>query len=386
MLTAGERLARAADRLQRRQPWLAFPVAVGKKFSDDRAHSLAALVAYFAFVSILPLLLVLATVLDIILRGDAALRHRLLASALGSFPVIGPELRGSAHPLRETGIALVIGLAAALLGGSRVAAAAQNALNSAWLVPYTGRPRFPRNQLRNLAFVVVVGLGLIASSVLSGAVGGAGHVLTGAGARIGASTVALALNIVVFWTGFRLVTASMVTARELRLGALAAAVAWQALQLLGGFFAAHILARSSALYGTFGIVLGLLAWLYLQAQITMLAIEINVVRARGLWPRSLCPPPLTPQDMTAYRLYAQVEQRRRGIDIEVDRDAAGPAAADPGPEHHENEPGRCDCGVPVAAAANRGADGLPFEDGSMMRTGGGPDDRAKDRASEHRRP
>lgn len=330
MLTAGERLARAADRLQQRNPRLAFPVAVWKKFSDDNAHNLAALVAYFAFVSIFPLLLALTTVLDIILRGDAALRHRLIASALGSFPVIGMELRGSARPLQETGIALVIGLAGALLGGCGVAAAAQNALNSAWLVPFTDRPRFPQNQLRNLAFVVVVGLGLIASSFLSGVIGGAGHVLTGAGAQVGATAVALALNVVVFWTGFRLVTASTVTTRELRLGALTAAGAWQALQLLGGFFITHILARSSSLYGVFGIVLGLLAWLYLQAQITLLAIEIDVVRTRRLWPRSLCPPPLTPQDVTAYRLYAQAEQRRRGIDVEVDDcDAPGPAAADP---------------------------------------------------------
>lgn len=335
MRTAGDRLVSAADRLQRRQPWLAFPVAVGKKFGDDGAHGLAALVAYFAFVSIFPLLLVLATALDIALRGDPALWHRLLASALDSFPVIGPELRGSANPLRETGIALLVGLTTALLGGSRVAAAAQNALNSAWLVPFAGRPRFPLSQLRSLGFVVVVGLGLILSSFLSGAVGGAGQVLTGAGARIGATAVGLALNIVVFWAGFRLGTASMVRARELRLGALVAAVAWQALQLLGGFFATHVLARSSSLYGTFGIVLGLLAWLYLQAQITMLAIEIDVVRARGLWPRGLCPP-LTAQDMTAYRLYARVEQRRRGMDIEVDDpDATGRAATDPGREHGE---------------------------------------------------
>lgn len=326
VLIAGERLARAADRLQQRQPWLAFPVAVWKKFGDDQAGNLAALVAYFAFVSIFPLLLVLVTVLDITLRGDTALRHRLLSSALGSFPVIGAELRGGPHPLRETGIALGLGLAGALLGGCGVAAAAQNALNSAWLVPLDDRPRFPWSQLRNLAFVVVVGLGQITTSLVSGAVGGAGHVLTGAGARIGATTIVLALNIVLFWAGFRLATASVVAGRQLWLGALSAAAAWQALELLAGFFVTHALARSSSLYGAFGIVLGLLAWLYLQAQVTLLAIEVDVVRARGLWPRSLFPP-LTPQDMRAYRLYARMEQRHRGIDIEVDDgDTADPSS------------------------------------------------------------
>ena len=332
VLTAGKQLARTVDALQRRYPWLGFPVAVGKKFADDNAHSLAALIAYFAFVSIFPLLLVLVTVLDIVWHGDAALRHRLLNSALDSFPVIGPELRSSASPLKETGIALIVGLATAVLGGTRVAAAAQNALNSAWMVPFSDRPRFTRNQLRNLAFVAVVGLGVVVSSFLAGAVGGSGHVLTGAGARAGASAIALAVNVFVFWAAFRLATSSTVVTRDLRLGALVAAVAWQALQLLAGFFAAHVLARSSSLYGTFGIVLGLLTWLYLQAQITMVAIEIDVVRARGLWPRSLRSP-LTAQDMTAYRLYARAEQRHHGLDIEVDDGkAADPAAVAPNPD------------------------------------------------------
>lgn len=95
------------------------------------------------------------------------------------------------------------------------------------------------------------------------------------------------------------------------------------------------MARSSSLYGVSGIVLGFLAWLYLQAQVTLVAIEIDVVRARGLSPRSLRPPPFTTQDVTAYRLYAQAQQRRRGIDIEVgdevdDVDAPDPSATDRG--------------------------------------------------------
>ena len=305
----GVRLVRATDEWQQRHALLAFPVAVGKKFADDRAHNLAALVAYFAFVSIFPLLLFLVTVLDITLRDDAALRHRLVDSALGTFPVIGPHLAGGAHPLQATGLALVVGLVGALLGGRGVAGAAQNALNAAWLVPFAARPPFPWSQVRNVAFVVVVGIGQIVTSVVSGAAGGTG--LTGTGARIAAAILALAVNIVVFWAGFRLVTARMIRSGQLWLGAVVAGIAWEALQLLGGFFIAHLLTRSSSLYGAFGIVLGFLAWLYLQAQVTLVAIEIDVVRARGLWPRSLYPPPYTTRDMATYRLYAQVEQRRR---------------------------------------------------------------------------
>jgi membrane protein len=63
------------------------------------------------------------------------------------------------------------------------------------------------------------------------------------------------------------------------------------------------------LYGTFAVVLGLLAWLYLQAELTLYAVEANVVRAYRLWPRSIAPPPYTGQDRRAYQLYAQVEKR-----------------------------------------------------------------------------
>src|SRR5258708_18063420 len=105
--------------------------------------------------------------------------------------------------------------------------------------------------------------------------------------------------------------------RDLRRVALIAGTAWQMLKLAGGYVVAHQLARASSLYGTFGIVLGLLAWLYLQAQITLYAVEINVVQVRKLWPRSLFPPPLTPQDLAAYRLYAQTEHRRPELHIYV---------------------------------------------------------------------
>lgn len=312
-----ERAVNAVDRLQQRRPALAFPVAVWKKFGDDQAGNLAALVAYYSFASLFPLLLVLVTVLDIVLQGDPALRRQVLNSAFGQFPVVGPQLRSNVHSLNQTGVALVIGLVLSFLGARGVANAVQNALNTVWGVPYTRRPGFPWNQLRSVALIIVVGLGLIATTLLSGLAAGAGNVLTGPGAYIGATAVSLLLNIGLFWLGFRLATASEVTTRELFLGALLSAVVWQILQLLGGYIIGHQISRSSSLYGVFAVVLGLLAWLYLQAQFTLYAMEVAVVRARRLWPRALAPPPLTPQDHRAYTLYAETEQRRPEQDISV---------------------------------------------------------------------
>jgi hypothetical protein len=140
---------RAVEEFQQRRPWLAFPVAVWKKFGDDQAGNLAALVAYYAFIAIFPLLLVLVTVLSIVLKNDPGLQQRLLNSALSQYPVIGQQLKPSG-PLHQSGLALVVGLVGTFLGARGVATAMQNALNTAWEVPYADRPGFPWALLRSI--------------------------------------------------------------------------------------------------------------------------------------------------------------------------------------------------------------------------------------------
>src|ERR1039458_889564 len=56
-MNAVKKLIAALDRLQQSRPWLAFPIAVWKKFGDDQAGNLAALIAYYGFASLFPLLL-----------------------------------------------------------------------------------------------------------------------------------------------------------------------------------------------------------------------------------------------------------------------------------------------------------------------------------------
>jgi membrane protein len=329
-----QRAVRAADRLQQRHAWLAVPVAVWKKFGDDRAGNLAALVAYYAFVAIFPLLLVLVTVLDIVLKNDSGLRQRVLNAALTQYPVVGPDLERSIGRLHETGFALVIGLAGTFLGARGVASALQNALNSAWEIPFARRPGFPWSWLRSFALMFVIGVGFIVTTSLTTLAGGAGRVLPGAGAHVLAVAVSLALNFGLFWLGFRLATAHEVTWKQLRLGAVMSAVVWQVLQTFGGYLLSHQLAHASPLYGTFALVLGLITWFYLQAELTLYAVEINVVRAYRLWPRSIAPPPYTEQDRRAYELYADVEKRRKQEDIMVDV-----AGATGGEDDRETTPG-----------------------------------------------
>jgi len=316
-----ERTWRGLDRLQQRHGWLAFPVGVWKKFGDDQAGNLAALIAYYGFASLFPLLLVFVTVLDIVLRDAPTLRQQVLSSTFRQFPVVGQQL-SSLGSMTTTGPALVIGLILTFLGARGVAGAVENALNTVWAVPYHRRPGFPWNLLRGIAMIVVVGLGVIVTTFLSGLAAGVGNVITGSAGHIATIAVSLLVNIGVFWLAFRLATAREVTWRNHFPAAVASAVVWQILQLAGGYIVGRQVAHASSLYGTFGIVLGLLAWLYLQAQAMLYAVEMAMVRARKLWPRSLAPPPLTPQDKRAYAMYATADQRHEDQRISVDMDAS----------------------------------------------------------------
>lgn len=73
-----KRLLAAVDSYQQRHRWLAFPLAVWRKFGDDQAGSLAALLAYYAFLATFPLLLVLVTVLGLVLAGNPGLQRDVL--------------------------------------------------------------------------------------------------------------------------------------------------------------------------------------------------------------------------------------------------------------------------------------------------------------------
>lgn len=284
------RLVSAVDAFQQRHRALAFPIAVWRKFSDDQAGNLAALVAYYAFLSTFPLLLVLVTVLGMVLSGSPRLQQDVLNSALTEFPVIGTQLRANVHSLGRSGAGLAIGLVFTFLGARGVANAMQNAMNEVWGVPRRARPGFPASWIRSFALIAVIGLGVVVTTVLSGAGSWSGHTFLGAWGRVLVVAVSFVLNVGLFWLGLRTATAAQVSWRELRVGAFLSALAWQALQYLGGYVVAHSLRHASELYGTFGLVLGLLAWFHLQAQLTLYAVEADVVRSRKLWPRSLFPP------------------------------------------------------------------------------------------------
>ncbi|UQX88455.1 YihY/virulence factor BrkB family protein [Jatrophihabitans telluris] len=311
------------DSFQRRHPAAGFPLAVVYKYVDDSGGYLAALITYYAFVSLFPLLLLLATVLGIVLAGDPALQHRVLNSALAQFPVVGSQL-GQPRKLSGGTAGLVIGILGSVYGGLGVAQATQYAMNTAWGVPRNRRPNPFKARGRSLLLLATAGVAVIATTLLSalgasnaGSLSGAVKVLVFLGSIV--------VNAAVFVFAFRVAASRALTVREVAPGALIAAVSWQLLQTFGVLYVAHVVHGASATNGVFALVLGLLAFLYVTSVIVVLCIEINVVRVNGLSPRSLLTPftdnvQLTSGDRRAYGDQARAEQAKGFESIDVDFD------------------------------------------------------------------
>jgi membrane protein len=307
---------RSLDGWQRRHRLAGFVFAVFRKYSEDQVGYVAAAIAYYAFFSLFPLLLVFATVLGFVLEGHGDLYRSLIDSALGQFPVIGRQLH--THTLSGSAFGIAIGIALSVWAGMRVFMAAQDAMNRLWGVPFPRRPDFLRARLRALGLLVLLGGGVLAATVLASlATFGVSY---GAAWKVGSMALSTLLNIGLFWVGLRLLTAEDVSWRALRGGAIAAGIAYEVLQAVGGFYVGHVLTSASNTYGTFALVIGLLSWIYLSVHATLLAAEGNVVATRRLWPRSLSitsDRPPTDADRRALTQQLEGEERRRDEQIDV---------------------------------------------------------------------
>lgn len=337
------------DRFQRRHVWAGFPLGVVYKYFDDFGTYLAAILTYYAFVSLFPLLLIASTVLSVVLRGDTRLQHELLTSALTQFPVVGQELGKPEHLSGGTS-GLVIGIAGSIYGSLGVAQAFQYASNTMWGIPRNSRPNPLKARGRSVVLLVTAGLAVLATTLLSVAsAGGVGAL--GTVAKYLAIAVSVLINIGVSIFAFRFAPARRLSFRDVFPGAAASAIIWQLLQSFGVLYVRHVVRHASATNAVFAIVLGLVAYLFIAAIAILLCIEINVVRVDRMHPRALLTPftddvPLTQGDKRAYTGQAKA-QRSKGFErIKVDftaPDADGessPGQADPEPGQADPEPGQ----------------------------------------------
>jgi membrane protein len=307
------------DKFQRRFRPLGFAIAVIYKYVDDKGGYLAALITYYAFVSLFPILLLLTTILSVVLTDHPGLRDQLLESALHQFPVIGDQLAQPSQ-LSGGGAGVAIGIVGALYGALGIGQAAQNAMDTVWSVPRNNRPNPIISRVRSVFLLIVLGAGLVATTVVS-LLGGAFGAL-GGNVRLFLGIASVVVDIGIFLVAFRVFTARSVSFRDVVPGAIVAAVLWYLLQTFGAVYVARIVRTASVTNSVFAIVLGLLGFLYLASVAIVFCAEINPVIVDRLHPRALLTPftdnvDLTEGDKAAYTDQAKA-QRAKGFErVEV---------------------------------------------------------------------
>jgi YihY family inner membrane protein len=321
------------DEFQRKHKIVGFPLGVVYKFSDDQGPYLAAILTYYAFIAIFPLLLIASSVLGFILQGDPQLQAQLLDSALTQFPIVGTQI-GRPEGLQGSASAVVIGSLAALYGVLGLGQAAQHALNVAWAVPRNSRLNPVISRVRSVFLLSAAGLAVVLITFLTGVVGNLGTF----GVELGWLTwlgtgVSIAVTAVMLALMMRYTTSRQPSFQVSLPGAVVIAVLWHLLQVLGTQYVERIVGNVSEMNGVFALVLGLIGLLYLASAMGVLGVEVNVVINQHLYPRALLTPftdavRLTEADRRAYASYAKA-QRHKGfqhVDVSYDDDGDGTGA------------------------------------------------------------
>lgn len=306
----------SVDAFQRRHPVLGFPLAVVYKYFDDQGPYLAAALTYYAFIAIFPLMLLGTSILGFVLGARPEWQQEILDSALNQFPIIGDQL-GRPGGIQGSAAGATFGSLAALYGALGLAQSLQNAMHVAWSVPRNSRPNPFYARLKSVILLVAAGVALLSVSVLATVAS-----TTSTFFERGERWLLPAANVLVVGVGltvlFRFAATGQHSFRRAAPGGFALAAMWQVLQLVGALYVSEVLVGTTTMTKTFGLVLGLVGFLFLGSVTAVLAMEINVVIVRRLYPRALLTPftdavDLTPADRRAYASYARM-QRHKGFE------------------------------------------------------------------------
>jgi YihY family inner membrane protein len=288
------------DLAQKRWKPTGVAVATAKKFSEDQSTSLAAMIAFWAFFSVFPLLLVAVTVLGFVL--PASDKQSVLSRVSDMFPLLDTKtisgLTGSWWPL-------LVGSVSALWSGIGVVGTMQTALNSVWEIPYHRRPGRLKQIGRSVWVLSTIGAGLVATTLLSSFITStANGVHLGVAGHIGGYVVAIVFDVGLVLAAFRILTERGVTIRDVLPGAILTGVTFFVLQELSAFIISRHLKSAQSTYGHFATVITILWWFYLQSVVTLLGAQLNVVLKDRLYPRSLVKAPQTEADHRVLQAYA----------------------------------------------------------------------------------
>lgn len=273
------------DSFQQRHKFLAFPIAVIKRYGDEKVGYQAALITYYAFLSLFPLLMIFITVLAIVAEANPELRNQIQQTVFQAFPALGKDLDDNVDMLQGSGLALGLQFLVVVYGARGLANILQESFNNLWHIEKEQRPGFLGDNLRSFGMMLAVGLGMIIGSAIS--YGLSGIIDIGTLGVLLINIVNILITFVLFLAVFRLGTSNTIGLGTLVMGAAIAAIGVLLVQRFGGIIMSEQLQRLEGLYGSFAATLGLLFWIYLQAQIIMYAIVATVVRTRNDWPKKL---------------------------------------------------------------------------------------------------
>lgn len=310
----GNGLKAKIDRFQQAHVVPAFAYGIIKKYGDDQGGYLAALITYYGFLSIFPLLLAFFTIAAWVLKGNTSTLHTL-ENHLGDYPIIGQAVTSLAgHTLSGSVLALVIGVVVLILGAQGLAQTLIFVCDQIWNIPYHERIGTLPKYIRGITWYAIFGLGVLASTFLNSL----SRVLNwGPAGPYLAAIPALLVNIALFSVSFRYLSHRSVRTRSLLPGAAVSGLIWTLINT-AAIGLTRQLAHTNPLYGSFAGVLGLLAFIYLNARLTLYAAEGNVVGAERLWPRSLSKDTPTEADKRQLENTAQRESRNAEATVTVD--------------------------------------------------------------------
>lgn len=300
------------DRFQREHGWVAFPYAVIRKYLDDDGPRHAALITYYGFLSLFPLLLLGVAIVSRLLATDEELRHELITAIVPR--TLQPTVESAASSLPTSPVALVIGVVGLLYSATGVVFAAYRTLNHVAGVPYRSLPNPIGAYARIFAVVLLLLAGVLAGGSL--AVAGAAVPHLGAFDRLLAAAGTGVSAFVVLLFGVRLLLVRKTSGRMLWRPAVLAALILALVLHVGGPVLTRLIKSAGPVYGAFATVAGLFTLLYLVSQALVLVAEIAAVRQARLWPRALDPADPTEADRRALALLAREQERIPGQVIE----------------------------------------------------------------------
>lgn len=297
--------SRMLDRLQANHGIIAFTYAAFKKYADDEGSRLAALLAYYTFMSLFPLAIAGFAVLNTILVGNQAFVDQLVADIVP--PEYQAQVISAYESLPSGGAALAVALLGLVLAGTAGVFSMYAMVNQVFCVPYRYRYGFGPRYARVLLMVVLMGLGVLVVTVGSALVVN----LTGYAfaQRAAASLLLWLVASALLYAAATFLTRRPLTFREVGLGAGLGGLAMTTLIGLGSALLGQFITSSSAVYGVFGTVVGIFSVLFLVSNAIVFSFEISVVRAWQLWPRGVDINLLFPADERAYALLTLMDER-----------------------------------------------------------------------------